>query len=77
MKLTPCFLLLGAMFAACDAPEVQGELALPIIPTRNVAPGARNVVLWRWSDSLPARLAVIDPEGRLAPVSPGADPKPR
>ena len=56
----------------------QGFCAM-IVPSfaRNVAPGARNVVLWRWSDSLPARLAVIDPEGRLVPVSPGADPKPR
>lgn len=30
MKLTPCFLLLGAMFVACDAPEAHDELALPI-----------------------------------------------
>ena len=41
-----------------------------IVPSfaRNTAPGARNMVIWRWSDSLPARLAVIDPEGRLAPA---------
>jgi RES domain-containing protein len=33
------------------------------------APGAeeedRNMVLWRWSDRLPHRVAVFDPDGRL------------
>ncbi len=37
---------------------------------RSFAPGASqrdlNLVLWRWGDTAPARLTVIDDEGRLA-----------
>lgn len=37
---------------------------------RSFAPAARrddlNLVLWRWSDTLPFRLALIDDEGRLS-----------
>ncbi|MGM4912993.1 RES family NAD+ phosphorylase [Rhizobium sp. 768_B6_N1_8] len=37
---------------------------------RSLAPAARrddlNLVLWRWSDTLPCRLALIDDEGRLS-----------
>jgi RES domain-containing protein len=37
---------------------------------RSFAPGASwrdlNLVLWRWGDALPARLTLIDDEGRLA-----------
>ena len=46
----------------------QGFCAM-IVPSfaRNVAPGARNMVLWRWSDQ---SLSVIDPEGRLAAYTP-------
>lgn len=37
---------------------------------RSFAPGATeedlNLVLWAWSDALPARLTLIDDEGRLA-----------
>ena len=45
----------------------QGFCAM-IVPSfaRHAAPGARNLVLWRWADALPARLVVIDPEGRLS-----------
>lgn len=30
-------------------------------------PASRNLVLWRWSDRLPERVRVFDPEGRLRP----------
>jgi RES domain-containing protein len=37
---------------------------------RSFAPGAsesdRNLVLWQWSETLPARLTLIDDESRLS-----------
>lgn len=32
---------------------------------RNAPAGSRNLVLWRWGDNLPHRVALIDDEGRL------------
>jgi len=44
----------------------QGIAAI-IVPS--CAPGAtpadRNVVFWHWSDALPARVILIDDEGRI------------
>jgi RES domain-containing protein len=43
------------------------DMAAIIVPS--FAPGAttddRNVVFWRWSDELPARVTLIDDEGRI------------
>ena len=38
-----------------------------IVPSFAVgaAAGARNLVLWRWSDDIPHKVTVFDPEGRL------------
>lgn len=40
-----------------------GLLTPSFVP--NATPANCNLVLWRWSDSLPARIAVFDPDERL------------
>jgi RES domain-containing protein len=40
-----------------------GALVQSFVP--GVAASAANLVLWRWSDSLPVRVMVHDPDGRL------------
>ena len=34
---------------------------------RSAQPDDRNLVLWKWGDSLPSRVRLVDEEGRLAP----------
>jgi RES domain-containing protein len=50
------------------ADRLRGEGAAGII-VPSVAPGAeggaRNLVLWHWSDTLPHKVAVFDPDRRL------------
>ena len=38
-----------------------------IVPSfaRRAPPGAKNIVLWSWSDDLPHKVKVYDPDGRL------------
>ncbi len=45
----------------------QGYAGL-LVPSyaRGAGPSDRNLVLWRWGEALPARLRVVDDEGRLA-----------
>jgi RES domain-containing protein len=42
----------------------HGALVPSFVP--GIREGATNLVLWKWSDNLPCRVMVYDPDGRLA-----------
>jgi RES domain-containing protein len=49
----------------------NGALVPSFVP--GIDAGAVNLVLWKWSDSLPCKVAVYDPEGRLPTGKDGID----
>lgn len=54
---------------ALAARLIDGGYAGMRVPSfaRGAAPGAANLVLWRWGPDLPAQVRLIDDEARLAP----------
>lgn len=57
-----------ACWAVADRLMARGCAGM-LVPAffRGAGPDDRNLVLWKWSDSLPIRVRLIDTEGRLTP----------
>jgi RES domain-containing protein len=52
-----------AVAAALQAKGMNGALVRSFVP--GIDDGAVNLVLWKWGDTLPSRVVVYDPDGRL------------
>lgn len=55
-----------AMAQALAAKGMNGALVPSFVP--GIDSGAINLVLWKWSNRLPCKIVVYDPEGRLSAV---------
>ena len=57
-----------ACWAVSDGLIARGYAGM-LVPAffRGAGPADRNLVLWKWSDSLPIRVRLVDDEGRLMP----------